>query len=96
MPVTFRRMYGWDGTSWIPMVVDPDTGALVANDYKYPDALYEYTAGVIDYKGEHTSHNPGTDDENWVVYKFTWDGDDLVRKEKLVGAWDDRATLDWV
>jgi hypothetical protein len=30
MPVTFRRLYGWNGEEWIPVVVDED-GHLIAD-----------------------------------------------------------------
>ena len=95
MALAYRRLYGWNGTDWEEIWVDGDANALVVTDHKHPDVLFEYTGGVLDYKGVHTSHDPGTDDEGWTIYKFTWDGNDLVRLEKLTGAWDNRATLDW-
>jgi hypothetical protein len=32
MPVTFRRLYGWTGTEWVPVVVDEDGHFIAESD----------------------------------------------------------------
>lgn len=60
------------------------------------DVRMEYSSGDLIYKGSHWLHDAATSDENWEVWKYTWDGSDLTRIEgPLTGAWDDRAALAW-
>ena len=62
----------------------------------YKDERYDYTSGKLDYEGKHTTHKAVTSDEYWQIWKYTWDGDNNVRKEgPLEGSWTDRASLDW-
>ena len=32
MPVTFRRLYGWDGEAWAPVIVNDDGELVVASE----------------------------------------------------------------
>ena len=61
------------------------------------DQRLEYTGSNLTYKGVNETHNIGTDDSSWQVWKFSYDGsDNLVRIEgPLSGSWDNRASLDW-
>lgn len=62
------------------------------------DVLYAYDISKnLIYKGATTVHKAPTGDAVWVVWKYTYDGDnDVTRIEgPLAGAWDDRASLDW-
>lgn len=62
------------------------------------DTKLDYTSGDLDYKGSSLSHKASTSaSELWWIWKYTWDGTDLVRIEgPLTGNWDDRASLDWI
>ena len=97
-----------DSVSWVRMV-QPDLSVnaddltvtmadveklLAANYWK--DARYEWSSGDLIYKGLHTTHKAATSDTNWYVWKFTWSGSDLERKEgPLTGSWDGKAALAW-
>jgi hypothetical protein len=60
------------------------------------DTRMEYSAGNIIYKGIHATHKALTSNASWLIWKYTWTGDDLTRIEgPLEGSWDNRATLDW-
>ena len=53
--------------------INRDIGYTIVTSFKHGDVLFEYTDGLADYIGIHTSHDPGTDDENWTIWKCTWD-----------------------
>ncbi len=79
-----------------PRRIDYTTRTVLVRYYNFPDIRLEYTSNLIDYRGVHITHDAATDDEEWEVWKYTWSGNDCVRIEgPLIGAWDDRATLDW-
>ena len=60
------------------------------------DTRMEYSDGDLIYRGVHYLHNPDTSEGSWEIWKYTWDGSDLVRLEgPLPGAWDNRTTLSW-
>jgi hypothetical protein len=60
------------------------------------DVRMEYSSNKMQYKGCHYIHKSLTSDSEWEIWKYTWDGDDLVRMEgPLRGSWDNRASLDW-
>jgi len=62
----------------------------------WKDQRYDYTSGNLDYKGSNVTHDAATDAETWYIWKYTWNGDNVERIEgPLIGAWDNRATLDW-
>lgn len=56
---------------------------------------FEYSTGSLIYQGVHASGNALTSDPNWEITKFTWDGTELVDRQILTGAWDDRVSLSW-
>ena len=60
------------------------------------DIRMEYSGRDLIYRGVHYLHNPDTSESSWEIWKYTWDGRNLVRLEgPLPGVWDDRATLTW-
>ncbi len=73
-----------------------DRSQLVGLGAYWRDVRLEYDTGNIIYKGVHFSHNAVTTDTGWEIWKYTYDGTDVVRIEgPLPGAWASRATLDW-
>jgi len=36
-----------------------------------------------------------TSDEDWIIYKCIYDGDNLIWRQRLIGSWDERESLDW-
>ena len=95
MPVTFRRMYGWTGSEWIPITVDADTGSVSVIKNKNGDTRTEYSSGDILYFGTHVDHKAAEADTGWVINKYTTGADGITRIEKLTGSWTGRAALDW-
>ena len=81
--------------------IDNDTRAVRTLDYRYPDTRMEYNAGgTLKYRSIHLTHDAGTDDADWINFKYTWseDSDDglCTRIEgPLDGAVDDIDTLGW-
>jgi hypothetical protein len=60
------------------------------------DTRMEYSANDLIFKGIHATHKALTSDVNWLVWKYTWSGEDLVRIEgPLEGSWDNRGSLGW-
>jgi hypothetical protein len=60
------------------------------------DTRMEYTAGNLIYKGSSVHHNNSAGNTDWEIWKYTWDGDDLVRVEgPLPGSWTGKASLSW-
>ena len=58
--------------------------------------LFEYDASDnITYIGKSFIRNKATSDNGWYIVKFVWSGDTIVRREKAIGSWDNRATLGW-
>ena len=56
----------------------------------------EYSTGNIIYRGINKTHKAATNLTTWVIYKYSYTGDDLTKIEgPLVGSWDGRAALDW-
>jgi hypothetical protein len=56
--------------------------------YDFPDANTIYI-------GAHKDQGAATDDSNWRVWKITLSAGNPTDKERIIGAWDSRATLDW-
>ena len=62
-------------------------------EHYYNSILYEYTDGRIIYKGEHTTHNAATNDANWVVSRYYYNGDGFISNVRIrVTSWDNRAS----
>jgi len=88
--------YGFDGTKWTPIRVDPDTGAFLLANVLWADHRFDWTTGDLDYRGLSTILGAPTDTgEYWHIQKYTWVGGNLTRTQYLIGNWDDRATLGW-
>ena len=69
---------------------------LAALNLHFSDVRYAYDAnGNTEYIGWHYVHNAPTTDSKWVIFKQTIGVNGITRQEKLVGSWDNRATLDW-
>lgn len=72
-----------------------DLEALARDDY-WQDTRIAYDAEKPVYVGRHRTHGASTAAASWKIWRLTWSGDDLVRKQgPLDGAWDDRASLSW-
>ena len=58
---------------------------------------FDYTSGNIDYIGKHVTVSADTADDEWNVWKFTYDGSGNMTymQGPIVGAWDSRAALGW-
>jgi hypothetical protein len=60
------------------------------------DQRFDWTSGDLDYRGVHEKHNAATTDTGWIIWKYSYTGDNVVRIEgPLEGAWDSRTGLDW-
>ena len=73
-----------------------DVEKLLAKAY-WKDVRFEFSSGSLLYKGLHTTHEAATDDANWHIFKYTWDGDGNPERIEgpLVGTWDGRPGLAW-
>ena len=88
--------YGFDGKKWIPIKVDPNTGAFISSDVPWTDKRFDWTTGDLDYKGFSTILGAPTDGgDYWHFWKYAWTSGLPTRIQYLIGNWDDRATLDW-
>lgn len=69
---------------------------IVAGAY-FDDCRYAYDVNDnMIYMGFNLIHKAATSDSTWNVWKFTYSGSNLVRKEgPLEGSWDNRASLGW-
>jgi len=64
----------------------------------WKDQRYAYDAsGTIIYRGVSIYHGNGTTEEDWEIWKYSYDGSgNLTRIEgPLKGSWDGRAALGW-
>jgi hypothetical protein len=60
------------------------------------DTRMEYSGGDLKYKSIHATHKAATSDTSWLNWKYSWDGDDLIRIEgPLEGSVDGIDGLDW-
>lgn len=76
---------------------DKTTKVIYVDTSSYwKDQRFDYTTGNLDYRGCNITHKAGTDAETWYIWKYTWSGGNLLHIEgPLIGAWDNRATLNW-
>ncbi len=77
---------------------EPRTSSLNVNDWAYfKDQRFQYSGSDLIYIGYHTDHKAPESDENWYIWKCTYDGsNNLLRQQgPLIGAWENRTTLDW-
>ena len=71
--------------------------ALVGLHAYWKCKRFAYSGSDLIYMGFHAKAGIGTDDDMWAISKLTYSGNDLIRVEgPLTGAWDDRASLDWI
>lgn len=60
------------------------------------DARYAYTGDNLIYIGLHYSHKIPTTNAYWHIWKMTYSGTNVTRKEgPLIGSWDGKTSLDW-
>jgi len=70
-------------------------------EYDALQKLLEWSTGTtgasqVDFMGYHSSPTALTTEPDWLIFKYTWDGNECVRIQgPLVGAWDNRAVLGW-
>lgn len=50
-----------------------------------------------DYIGMNRRQDAATTDDDWIIIKYTWDGNgNPTDYQYLIGTWDGRAALGWV
>ena len=70
---------------------------VIGLNLMYSYALYEFDVGDnLIYRGYHYTHGAATSDANWHIWKYSYTDGNLTSVERLVGAWDNRASLAWV
>lgn len=71
-----------------------DIERLLAQNY-WKEKRYEYDVDDNPiYIGYHTTINAATNNTNWYVFKYTWNGGNSTRIQgPSVGSWDNRAGL---
>jgi len=82
----------------VPLSIDPATGKLSVNDPKdyWKSQRFEYTDGNLLYAGYNKEHKALISESTWYIWKYTWSDDNMVLAEgPLVGAWENRLSLDW-
>ena len=88
--------YGFDGKSWYPIKIDPNTGLLFIADTYWQEKKYDWTSGDLDYKGfTHIFNAPTDNGDYWHIWAYTWSTGLPTNKQLLIGNWDDRATMGW-
>jgi hypothetical protein len=55
----------------------------------------EYSTGNPIYKGVHSMTNAPDSAVDWWIYKYTYDGTDIIKIQECEGTWTARATLGW-
>lgn len=88
-------LYVWnpDELDWVRMR-QPQMAPLA--DSLPLDTRFEWSSGNLIFKGIHATHKALTSDTHWLIWKYSYSGDDMVRIEgPLEGAWDNRASLGW-
>jgi hypothetical protein len=57
---------------------------------------YDVVDGKRIYTGGHTLMTADVNDPNWIIYKYTYSGDDLIKEQgPLIGVWRNRENLEW-
>ena len=70
--------------------------ALIQRNGIFGVTLFDFTSGNLDYIGSHIDSSAATSVGGWHVWKFTYDGsNNVLRIEKLLGIYDDRAGFSW-
>ncbi len=70
---------------------------IAANIHKTYSRFEHDANSRIIYSGWHVVHGAALTHPKWVITKYTYNGNGNVSIiEKLEGAWNDRASLDWV
>ena len=54
---------------------------------------FEYSSNLLIYKGMHATQGASTADTSWLIWRFTYDGNELTDIEFSEGAWENRAGL---
>ena len=74
----------------------PDRETIVALGAYWHDSIITWDAGKPIYKAVNRVHDAATDDTNWQIWKYTWDGSDCIRIEgPLPGSVDGQDSLNW-
>jgi hypothetical protein len=64
--------------------------------YEYHDKRYDWLTGKLRYEGRHHEHNASTKDKFWIIWKYTWSGNNKIREQgPVIGSWDGRFDLEW-
>jgi hypothetical protein len=73
-----------------------DLKHIIGIDAFWRDVRFEYSDDKPIFVGRHFLHNMPDDNDQWEVWKYTWNGEVLERKEgPLPGKWSDRNKLQW-
>ena len=71
-----------------------DIEALLA-EYYWKRNKYDWTSGKLDYVGVNANANATEGSTDWQVFKYQWDGDNVIDVQTRVGSWTNRASLGW-
>ena len=70
--------------------------ALASENSNWKDKRYEFSDGNVIFKGLHEDHKASMADDNWQIWKLTYDDGNITRIEgPLIGSWSNRASLAW-
>lgn len=54
---------------------------------------FDWTSGNLDYKGVNVNADAADGDTDWLIYKYTWVGDNPTVIQKKQGSWTGRSLL---
>jgi len=57
--------------------------------------FYDYSGDDLVYKGLNESYDADGSESNWTIFKYTYVSENLTRKQKQTGVWNNRASLSW-
>jgi hypothetical protein len=72
-----------------------DRLTIAVLDGIWNERRYAYSGDDMEYIGLNSVVGASTALENWIVIKFTYSSDRIVRRQILEGSWDNRASLGW-
>jgi hypothetical protein len=82
-PTSLRGSLTWaKGLGWLR---NPVNGV-------FPYEQFDYTSGNIDYKGINTDIAAADTDPDWIIFKYTWTGDNCTKIQMRITSWTLRAS----
>lgn len=70
-----------------------DTAVRIQDADSSNDIRFDPNDSAPNYIGLNKTNGASTSAETWIIYKFTYSGDNVTRIQKALGAWDSRAGL---